>query len=96
MSEEVIRHPAHYAEGREYEPIDVIRDWELNFNLGCVVKHISRAGRKGDALIDLEKARVYLTHEIDSRAADMIEAERQKRFAAEEAELAAKKPRTRR
>lgn len=27
--ESVIEHPAHYCEGRKYEPKDVIRDWEL-------------------------------------------------------------------
>ena len=44
--ESIIEHPAHYCEGRKYEPKDVIRDWELNFNLGNAVKYVSRAGRK--------------------------------------------------
>ena len=43
-----VNHPSHYAEGRKYEPIDVIEDWELGFNLGNTVKYISRAGRKDD------------------------------------------------
>ena len=59
-----VNHPNHYAEGREYEPIDVIEDWELGFNLGNVVKYISRAGRKDDSIQDLKKAEFYLKREI--------------------------------
>lgn len=60
-----VRHPAHYCEGRKYEPWKVISDWGLNFNLGSVVKYISRAGRKRNALEDLEKAKQYLEFEIE-------------------------------
>lgn len=56
--------PEHYIKGRKYEPRKVIDDWKLNFNLGNVVKYISRAGRKDSILQDLEKARQYLTFEI--------------------------------
>lgn len=59
-----IEHPSHYAEGRKYEPIDVINDWELNFNLGNTIKYISRAGRKDNAVEDLKKAKFYLDYEI--------------------------------
>lgn len=61
-----IMRPDHYCIGRRYEPKDVIRDWDLNFNLGNVVKYISRAGRKddNDILKDLKKAQQYLTFEI--------------------------------
>lgn len=62
----IISHPAHYTEGRKYEPKDVIRDWGLNFNLGSAVKYISRAGRKDDILQDLRKARQFLDFEIDA------------------------------
>jgi len=58
--------PAHYAEGRAYEPIDVIYDWELGYNLGSVVKYVSRAGRKQNLLQDLKKARFYLNKEIEA------------------------------
>lgn len=63
---ETINHPSHYAEGRKYEPIDVIEDWELGFCLGNAVKYISRAGRKNpDAYIeDLKKAIWYIEREI--------------------------------
>lgn len=65
--EDIIGHPNHYCEGRKYEPKDVIRDWNLNFNLGNAVKYISRNGRKdgNTALQDLKKARQYLDFEID-------------------------------
>lgn len=65
--EDVIEHPSHYCEGRKYEPKDVIRDWELNFNLGNAIKYISRAGRKenNSLLQDLKKARQYLDFEIN-------------------------------
>jgi len=60
-----VNHPAHYCEGRAYEPIDVIGDWELGYNLGSVVKYVSRAGRKLNLLEDLKKARFYLNKEIE-------------------------------
>ena len=62
----VISNPAHYCEGRKYEPKDVIRDWDLNFNLGNVIKYISRNGRKsGESVLkDLRKAKTYLEFEI--------------------------------
>lgn len=61
-----ISRPPHYCAGRKYEPKDVIRDWNLNFNLGNVVKYVSRNGRKPNesSLKDLEKARQYLDFEI--------------------------------
>jgi hypothetical protein len=62
-----VNHPSHYAEGRKYEPIDVIEDWELGFNLGNTVKYISRAGRKdkNKEIEDLEKALFYLKRQIE-------------------------------
>lgn len=66
MSEfDSVNRPRHYCEGRKYEPIDVIEDWGLDFHLGNAVKYISRAGRKGDAVEDLEKAVWYIQREID-------------------------------
>lgn len=58
----------YYAKGRNYEPIEVINDWGLNFNLGNAVKYIARAGRKGDFndhIADLDKAIDYITYERD-------------------------------
>ncbi len=59
-----VSNPAHYCKDRKYEPKDVIRDWDLNFNLGNVVKYISRSGRKGSGLTDLLKAKQYIEFEI--------------------------------
>lgn len=61
-----VNHPAHYtAHPSGIECIQVTR-W-MNFNLGNAVKYIWRAGSKSpDKLIeDLEKARWYLTDEIE-------------------------------
>lgn len=65
MNKEIVC-PDHYTYGRKYEPKDVIRDWGLNFNLGNVIKYVSRAGRKDDIIKDLLKARQYLDFEIDA------------------------------
>jgi len=62
---ETINHPKHYGGGdNPYEAIKVVEAWALGFCLGNVVKYISRAGKKGDALEDLKKARWYLEREI--------------------------------
>lgn len=63
---EMVNHPDHYAKGRKYEPYKVIKDWDLDFNLGSAVKYIARGGRKDDAIEDLEKARKYLEYEIEA------------------------------
>ncbi len=65
-----VNHPTHYTFGR-FEVIDVIEDWELGFHLGNAVKYVARAGRKGDEIEDLKKARWYL-----DRAISQLEAER--------------------
>lgn len=59
---EMVNHPQHYA--FKYEPIDVINDWGLDFNLGNTVKYIARCERKGNKIQDLEKAKFYLDDEI--------------------------------
>ena len=68
-----VTHPSHYCSGRKYEPKDVIRDWDLNFNKGNAVKYLSRAGRKESATLtdidkeieDLRKAQTYIGFEIE-------------------------------
>ena len=62
---EAVHHPKHYINGG-YETIDVIEAWELPYNLGNVVKYISRAGRKDPQKKreDLEKAAWYLEREL--------------------------------
>ena len=73
-AEDVVNHPSHYTDGK-IEVIDFIEDKQLNFNLGNVVKYVSRAGRKKSkgksmedkALEDLKKARFYIEREIEAR-----------------------------
>ena len=65
---EVVNHPPHYKAGG-LEAIDVIEAFGLGFNLGNTAKYILRAGRKGDATTDLEKAAWYLAREISNRKA---------------------------
>jgi len=55
--------PAHYKYGG-IETIDYIEAKKLNYNLGNVIKYISRAEHKGYELEDLKKAAWYLNREI--------------------------------
>jgi len=57
--------PAHYTHSK-YQTWDVIDAWQLNYNLGNVVKYISRADFKNNKLEDLQKARAYLDRELNS------------------------------
>lgn len=69
-----VNHPAHY-QGNGMQAIDVIESFGLGFNLGCAVKYLLRAGRKGDAKEDLRKALWYIERQIhkpenDTESAD--------------------------
>ena len=59
---DMVNHPQHYQHG--IEPIEYIESHDLNFNLGNVIKYVSRAPFKGTELEDLEKAKWYLEREI--------------------------------
>lgn len=66
-SRESVNHPDHYGgKDNPYEAIKVIEAWDLGFNLGNLVKYVSRAGKKDNSmeLEDLEKAKWYLDREI--------------------------------
>lgn len=64
---EKVNHPDHYGgENNMYEAIKVIEAWELGFNLGNAIKYISRAGKKDDAIEDLEKAKWYIERQINN------------------------------
>lgn len=65
MKEDIINNPSHYVTGG-IETIDFIEAKVLGFNLGNVVKYISRADHKGKRIEDLEKARFYLDREIQN------------------------------
>ena len=58
-----VNSPAHYKAGG-IETIDFIEAKHLGYNLGNVVKYISRADYKGKNLEDLKKAEWYLKREI--------------------------------
>ena len=60
-----VNNPAHYTAGG-IETIDFIEAKKLNYNLGNVVKYLTRADHKGNKLEDLRKAQWYLTREINS------------------------------
>lgn len=62
-----VNHPAHYKVGG-IETIDFIEAKGLNYNLGNVVKYITRADHKGNTQEDLLKARWYLNREISKGA----------------------------
>ena len=59
--------PDYYKSGG-LEAREVIRAYDLNFNLGNAFKYISRAGKKGHEdkkIEDLKKAITYLNFEIE-------------------------------
>jgi hypothetical protein len=65
--DDAVDHPNHYNKGK-IEAIEIIEDWDLNFNLGNVIKYTLRAPYKGETLQDLKKAQWYLTREIARRS----------------------------
>ena len=54
----------HYEATGEYDVIDIIQDYKLNFNKGNVVKYILRCGKKDDEIQELTKAKDYIEREI--------------------------------
>lgn len=67
LARKAVDHPDHYRRDTGHEAIDVIEAWDLGFCLGNAIKYIARAGHKGDAIEDLEKARWYIDREIQRR-----------------------------
>jgi hypothetical protein len=62
-STDMVNHPPHYTAGG-IETIDFIEAKQLGYNLGNVVKYVSRSTLKGDQLENLKKAQWYLNREI--------------------------------
>ena len=60
---EMVNHPSHYTQG--IEAIDYIESHKMNFNIGNVIKYVTRAKHKGTELQDLKKALWYLNREIE-------------------------------
>jgi hypothetical protein len=71
---DMVNRPSHYVDGRQYEPLNVIADWDLNYRLGSALKYISRAGRKDPSKTteDLRKAVFYLQREIEAIEAQQV------------------------
>ena len=57
--------PLHYENGKGYDVIDFIKDYNMNFNIGNVVKYCARLGKKDERLKELRKALNYLQREIE-------------------------------
>ncbi len=62
---DMVNSPPHYKSGG-IETIDFIEAKKLNYNLGNVVKYITRADLKGNRKQDLAKALWYLQREIST------------------------------
>lgn len=58
-----VDHPSHYNQINGIECIDVVE--HFNFNVGNAIKYLWRAGLKGNAIEDLEKAAWYCQREIE-------------------------------
>ena len=55
----------HYDNGKDYDVIDFIQDYNINFNKGNAIKYLVRAGVKTkDPVQDLYKAKDYIEREI--------------------------------
>jgi homoserine dehydrogenase len=60
-----VNNPAHYTVGG-IETIDFIEAKQFGYNLGNVIKYVTRADHKGNKMEDLCKAQWYLAREINS------------------------------
>jgi hypothetical protein len=60
-----VNHPSHYTSGG-IETIDFIEAKDLDYNLGNVIKYITRADKKGKKLEDLKKAQWYLNRAVSN------------------------------
>jgi len=64
--------PQYYRRG-SVQCWDFIRQQELNFHLGNVIKYVCRAGHKFDDIDDLEKAIHYLQNEVEFRTSQRVQ-----------------------
>jgi hypothetical protein len=65
MHTETIDHPSHYQTAAGIEAIDVMEGYNLGPHLFIAMKHLLRAGKKGDMLEDLGKARWYVARSLE-------------------------------
>ena len=71
ITDTVIDHPQHY-QGKNFEAIDIIEDFNLGFCLGNAIKYILRAGKKDNKLDDLNKAIWYLERECQKIGQEIV------------------------
>ena len=72
MDKDNVNSPDHYKVGG-IETIDFIEAKGLNYNLGNVIKYITRADHKANRLEDLQKAAWYLSREISNYPLAILE-----------------------
>jgi hypothetical protein len=68
-STDIVNSPPHYTAGG-IETIDFIEAKKLGYNLGNVVKYITRSDLKGNRLENLKKAQWYLNREVNNITKD--------------------------
>jgi len=66
---DLVNHPSHYTSHPSgIEAIQVTR--HMNFNIGNAMKYLWRAGLKDDRIQDLQKARFYISDELERLSND--------------------------
>ncbi|BDR56517.1 DUF3310 domain-containing protein [Xylocopilactobacillus apis] len=55
-----VNNPRHYTEYYPLQPIDVIENTQMSYNLGQIFKYLVRAPYKNNELEDLKKAKYYV------------------------------------
>ena len=73
MAETTNEHGPQYYRRGTIQVWDFVRDQELNFHLGNVIKYVCRAGHKFDDIDDLEKAIHYLKNEVEFRTSQRVQ-----------------------
>ena len=72
MKSDIINHPDHYCYGGietiEYIKAKLSPEEYRGYMKGSVIKYLSRAGHKDDAIQDLKKAQWYLNRLIEEGA----------------------------
>lgn len=69
-----VNHPSHY-QGKKFEVIDIIEDFDLDFCLGNAIKYILRSEKKEDPIMDLNKAIWYLERKCKAYEQKKVPAE---------------------
>ena len=72
MAETTNDHGPQYYRRGPVQVWDFVRQQELNFHLGNVIKYVCRAGHKNDDIEDLSKAIHYLSNEIEFRTSKRV------------------------